>query len=80
MQRSPFHINLRCDAERIRFVGRDEEAVVKRVFLSTEDHNDGEQHDVPLRLRVSRAGENRLRGVRRRFQVRQKARRLHLRH
>lgn len=49
-------------------------------LFSAEDHHDGKQHDVPVRLRVPRAGENRLRGVWCCFQVREKNRWLHLRH
>lgn len=48
--------------------------------LSSEDHHDGEQHDVTVRLRIPRAGEDRLWGVRCRVQVREEDRWLHLRH
>lgn len=37
------------------------------MLLLPEDHHDGKQHDVSVRLRVPGAGEDRLRGVWRRL-------------
>lgn len=47
---------------------------------SSEDHHDGEQHDVQVHLRVPGAGEDWQRRVWRRLQVCEAAGRMHLRH
>lgn len=50
------------------------------LVLLSEDHHDGEQHDVQVHLRVPRAGEDWLWGVWCRVQVCEETRWLHLCH